>query len=266
MTLKNTRIPLHVVGKALRQMVYTDSLIPSSVGESQCSWHVPGSLTLTYVDAGQRIATRYITNEAEMLAVIAFMVDHTFSASFYLDDNFSRFLHELRFTNCTRLEYVLVRLAALRVKMIIGNIEHTFSLIHCLRNRSGLPYFQIGPELMSASHHLYTNCSFEGYDRLTQPLARRIYRAFARQDLVFGTPYTAEDLCHILRFYRPAQPAAAYVIEPLPMYQVRERLFRVQNELIQAGFISMMSEENVEGKAALSFLPGKVTVPEWPSI
>ena len=77
MTVSDTRIPPYVISAALQDLVYRDALIPHSVGESQRSWHVRDASLLTYVETGKRFATKYITNQAELLAAIAYMIDET---------------------------------------------------------------------------------------------------------------------------------------------------------------------------------------------
>lgn len=260
---QDPRIPLPVVAQALRELIYTDSLIPHSVGESQRSWSVAGSCPLTFVEVGKQYGTRYITNEAEMLMTIAFLINENHSKELYLDSTLCWFLSALRFTNCQRPEHILEKLAAIKVQMVFGNISYVFQLIRIARTPNNIPYFEIGPELMSACGDIFTDCDLMSHYELSQPLPRRISRALSRKDLLLNIPYTAARLSQALKLYTSAVPAAAYSIAPIPMDQVRERLFRAERELKQVGFISGIREEKVGDRAALTFLPGWRPIPEW---
>lgn len=116
---------------------------------------------------------------------------------------------------------------------------------------------------MGACKDIFVGCDLFNHFEMSQPLARRITRAFSRKDLRRNTPYTATQLAQALEMYRSTNPPSAYSLAPIPMNHVRERLRRVEEELKDTGFISGIREVKVRGTAALVFQAGWRLIPEW---
>lgn len=261
--LQDPRIPLPVVAQALAPLIYTDSLIPHSIGQAQRSWYVPGSPTLTYVVVPDDFTTRHIANEAEMLAAVAFLISLLDIQELDLDEAFMVFFKPWRFMNCVYPQYFLTRLSSVRIQMIFGNIDYNFRLGHCDHDQKGITIFRPGPELKAACQDLYRNSHLFDYRSFSQPFTRRVYRSLARRDIQFNTPYTAEQLCHILRLYTAVPSGTGYNMCPISLNQIRKRLYRVQHELTQARFISGIRQVNTGNTPTLRFLPGTATLPQW---
>lgn len=263
MTVSEQRIPLSVIGEALRPLILTDSLIPHCIGQTQ-HWYVPGSSTLTYLTVPNGFDTRNITYEAELLAVVAATFIATHRQKIYIHEDFNYLFIHGRFANFMHSQYFLERLFQIQIKMIFGNIDYSFRLGYRDYDHNGATVFHPSPEFIAAYQDLYDVVSLTTYPKFSQPLARRVYRAIAREDILFDTVYSAEQLCHILRLYTGKQTDAGYTMYPLSMHQIRQRLYRIQHELIESRLISGIKSVNTGRMTTLRFLRGTRVPLRWP--